>query len=229
MNTTARSLPTFADTLASTFPCCDDAPLALALLDELTKAEPVTVARLARAVEREAVEVLAVLDRWPNVHRDNQGRIVAFAGLSLIPTRHRFEVAGRGLYTWCAWDTLFLPALLGQAARVESVCPVTGTEALLTVNPEGVHSAQPASLQVSFPASASTDTSDVTASFCCHVHFLAGEAAGEAWLAENPRGLTLGLEDAVELGRLATQRLLEDGRAKPTGAAGGAVPPDRTQ
>jgi alkylmercury lyase len=219
MNTTARSLPTLADSLASTFPCCDDAPLALALLDELAKGEPVSVSHLARAVERGQADLAAALDRWPNVHYDQLGRVVAFAGLSVAPSEHRFEVAGRQLYTWCAWDTLFLPALLGREARVESSCPVTGTEVRLTVGPEGVQVANPSALQVSFPAPASTDTADIIASFCCHVHFLAGQSAADRWLADNPAGLTLSLEDAVELGRLATQQLLEDDRPRPDGGA----------
>lgn len=219
MNTTARSLPTLADSLASTFPCCDDAPLALALLDELAKGEPVSVSHLARAVERGQADLAATLDRWPNVHYDQLGRVVAFAGLSVAPSEHRFEVAGRQLYTWCAWDTLFLPSLLGREARVESSCPVTGTEVRLTVGPDGVQVAEPSALQVSFPAPASTDTSHIIASFCCHVHFLAGQDAAAKWLDENQDGLTLSLDDAVELGRLATRQLLEDGRPQPESGA----------
>ena len=219
MNTTARSLPTLADSLASTFPCCDDAPLGLALLDELAKGEPVSVSHLARAVERGQADLAATVDRWPNVHYDQLGRVVAFAGLSVAPSEHRFEVAGRQLYTWCAWDTLFLPSLLGREARVESSCPVTGTEVRLTVGADGVQVAEPSALQVSFPAPASTDTADIIASFCCHVHFLAGQEAAAKWLAENQDGLTLSLDDAVELGRLATRQLLEDGRPQPESGA----------
>jgi alkylmercury lyase len=208
------SLPALADSLARTFPGCDDAPLALALIDQLADGEPATVAPLAQTVDRDEPDIAAVLDRWPNVHRDDQGRIVAFAGLSLTPTRHGFDVAGRRLYTWCAWDALFLPALIGKEARVKSICPITGTDVRLTVRPAGVHTAEPASLLVSFPAPSSTVTSDITASFCDHVHFLAGRDAAEAWLAGNQGGLALSLEDAVELGRLATRPLLENGNPR---------------
>lgn len=219
METTTRSLPALADSLASTFPCCDDAPLALALLDELAKGEPVEVSQLSRAAGRDEADLGATLDRWPNVHCDAQARVVAFGGLSVAPSEHRFEVAGRQLYTWCAWDTLFLPSLLGREARVESSCPVTGTEVRLTVGPEGVQVTEPSALQVSFPAPASTDTSHIIASFCCHVHFLAGQDAAAKWLDENQDGLTLSLDDAVELGRLATRPLLEDGRPQPESGA----------
>ena len=212
MNTTIGSLPTLADSLASTFPSCDEAPLALALLDELAKGDPVGPAALATRARRSEGEVTDVVARWPNVHFDDKGRVIAFSGLSLAPTPHRLEVAGRQLYTWCAWDTLFLPALLAQPASVASTCPVTGTEVRLSVGPAGVQSAEPASVRVSFPAPASTVTSDITATFCCHVHFLADQDAAAQWLSGNDGALTLSLEDAVELGRLATRSLLLDGR-----------------
>ncbi|MGH7575101.1 MAG: organomercurial lyase [Longimicrobiales bacterium] len=39
---------------------------------------------------------------------------------------HRFEIDARTLGTWCAWDSLFIPELLGEAARVQSTDPETG-------------------------------------------------------------------------------------------------------
>ena len=95
---------------------------------------------------------LLARSRRGNVELDDHGRVVAFSGLSLTPTAHRFTVAGRTLYTWCAWDTLFLPALLGQSARVESPCPITGTAVRLEVEPSGVRDVDPEEVWVSFPA-----------------------------------------------------------------------------
>jgi alkylmercury lyase len=209
---TPTPLPTLADSLSSTFPCCDDAPLALATLDELAKGEPVAPAALAARADRDQAQVSQLVARWPNVHLNDQGRIVAFGGLSLTPTQHRFEVAGRELYTWCAWDTLFLPAVLEQTARVTSTCPITGAEVRLLVALDGIQDAEPASLRVSFPPPEWTDTSDITATFCCHVHFLAGQQAADQWLDGNAGALTLRLDEAFELGRLATLPLLRDGR-----------------
>jgi alkylmercury lyase len=133
--------------------------------------------------------------------------VVAFSGLSLTPTEHRFEVAGRGLYTWCAWDTLFLPALLDAPANVRSTCPVGGTAVRLRVEPGRVAAAEPADLWVSFPPSATTSTAHIVESFCCHVHFLAGRDAAERWLDEHPGGQALGLSDAYKVGQAASARL----------------------
>jgi alkylmercury lyase len=192
------ALDTLAESLAGTFPGCEDAPLATALLRELAAGEPVVAATLG---ERAGT----MLVRWPNVNYDDDGRVVAFSGLSLRPTAHRFTVGGRQLYTWCAWDTLFLPAMLGQSADVESTCPVTGSGVRLTVDPNGVRRADPHPLWVSFPPAATTSTADITGTFCCHVHFLATPAAAEHWLSQHPEGTVLDLDEAYALGRKATR------------------------
>jgi alkylmercury lyase len=199
------ALDALARRLAPTFPDRDDAPLALTVLAELAHGSPVDIARLAQAAGRDERQVREALDSWPNVQRDEEGRVVAFGGLSIAATPHRFTVGDRTLHAWCAWDTLFLPALLGREARVRSTCPVTGTDVRLTVAPDGVRESQPEELWVSFPPPARTSTVDITGSFCCHVHFLAGDAAAASWRTGHDGGLTLPLADAFELGRLATQ------------------------
>jgi alkylmercury lyase len=40
---------------------------------------------------------------------DERGAIIAFGGLSLTPTHHRFVTKEVTLYTWCVFDSLFLP------------------------------------------------------------------------------------------------------------------------
>jgi len=198
-----RSLEARARSLAGTFPACDDAPLARALLRALARGEPVTASALAATTGRPEHDVTQILARWPNVRRDEQGRVEAFGGLSLRPTEHRFDVHGRRLYTWCAWDTLFLPALLDEQAQVESTCPVTNLRVNLTVAPERVLASGPNDVWVSFPPLAGTCTENIIDSFCCHVHFLAGQNAAARWV--NGRdGFALDLDDAFQLGRLAT-------------------------
>ena len=201
------SLSSLADGLAGTFPAADDAPLARALLALLARGEPVTDKRLAAATNRPPGEVNAALARWPNVHRDDRGAVVAFSGLTLQPTEHRFQAGGRELYSWCAWDTLFLPALLEQPADVRSTCPLTGTPVRLRVDAGGIAGSEPADLGVSFPPLASTSTASIVESFCRHVHFLAGQETARRWLSEHPGGRVLAPSDAYEVGQRATARL----------------------
>ena len=201
------SLELAADALRDTFPGCENAPLAVALVRLLAHGQPVSTGTLADAARRPEHEVAAQLARWPNVERDADGAVAAFSGLTLRSTLHSFVVVGRHLHTWCAWDTLFLPALLNMTAHIRSTCPMTGCEVELVVGPAGVERAEPAPLHVSFPPVATTDTDNITSSFCCHVHFLAGDDAAHAWQNAHPDGEVRALETAYALGRRAVEPL----------------------
>lgn len=87
-------LTTVADSVIGTLPCCDDPPLALALLHALAGGEAISDSRLATITDRDEAQVTDALARWPNVQRDEQGRVIAFGGLSLHPTAHRFKLGG---------------------------------------------------------------------------------------------------------------------------------------
>lgn len=197
-----------AEALRDAFPGREDAPLACALLGLLAEGRPVTAATLATGAGRSAEDVPAQLARWPNVERDADGAVVGFSGLTLRRTAHSFETAGRQLHTWCAWDTLFLPAILGATARVRSTCPISGRTVQLVVSPNCVERADPPDLHVSFPALATTNTADIAGTLCCHVHFLAGVAAGRAWQQAHPDGDVLDIRAAFDLGCRAVAPLI---------------------
>src|SRR4051812_20117645 len=207
----ADGFDAFARALQGTFPAREDAPLALALLRLLSEGRPVTAAALAQAADRTEAEVIGRLSSWPNVERDETGHIVAFTGLTLRPTAHEFTVGVQRLHTWCAWDTLFLPALLGETAEVRSTCPITGSVVELVVAPDGVTSAHPSDVRVSFPPLAATDTADITGPFCCHVFFLAGADAARSWRETRTDDLVFDVDAAFQLGRRAVSALLEPG------------------
>lgn len=196
-----------AEVLRDTFPAHEDAPLALTLLGLLARGKPVTPAALARASGPGHADVTAQLGRWPNVERDANGAVVGFSGLTLRETAHVFEIDGQRLHTWCAWDTLFLPSLLGATAHVRSACRITGSAIELAVSPRRVEHADPPDVHVSFPSLATTDTRDITGSFCGHVHFLANDDAARGWLQANPGGETLDLASAFALGHETVAQL----------------------
>lgn len=200
-------LTTIADSVIGALPCCDDPPLALALLHALASGDPVPDSELAAATGRDQAQVTAALAHWPNVQRDEQGRVIAFSGLSLRPTAHRFKLGERELFGLCAWDTLFLPALLDRRAVVRSRCPATGAEVRLTVDPDRIRDHHPATLLVSFPPAIAVSTADIAGSFCCHVHFLAHPDAADDWLRDHPGTIALTLDEAFELGRHVTRPL----------------------
>ncbi|MFQ5572575.1 MAG: organomercurial lyase, partial [Rhodothermales bacterium] len=87
----------------------------------LTRGHPVPLKHMEQVPGRpldQIEETLQFLLQWNEVELNGDGHIVGIAGLSLNPTRHRFHVAGRVLYTWCAVDALFFPTILGRTAGV---------------------------------------------------------------------------------------------------------------
>jgi alkylmercury lyase len=173
----------------------------LALFRLLAAGEPVELAQLARAAGLEAPDVGARLDRWHGVHGDDAGRIVAFQGLSVVEAPHRMRVAGRTLYAWCAWDTLFLPELIGRPSDVESDCPSTGATVSLRVGPDGPADLSPAEAVMSFLLPGTRLREDTIASFCRFIHYFASPRAASEWTAEHPGTFVMSIEQAFEVGR----------------------------
>jgi alkylmercury lyase len=199
---TARGL---AQHVLAAYPGLDEFEqrLSLALYRELAHGIPVTPQVLANRVEASSDEVARRLGNWHAVRRDELQRIIGYWGLTIVPTRHRMRVGERDLYAWCAWDTLFLPALLGVRAEVHSSCPATGAPVQLTVGPDALEAPVPANLALSFVLpEAGAMRHDVIASFCSHVHFFWSEELAAACRELPASAFALSLDEAFEAGRL---------------------------
>jgi alkylmercury lyase len=173
----------------------------IVLLRELTRGEPVTIAKLAQALGV-PVEKAEVLTRdsalSPFVHTGEDGRIQGFYGLAVTPTHHQLMIGGRKGWAWCAPDNLEHPELLGDTAKVESRDRETGQLIRLTVSPARVEAAEPKGIVVSMRRPETWDaTSDagVMAS-ACHFHFFfATRESGERWIVKHPGTFLLSLDE----------------------------------
>ena len=175
--------------------------------------EPVSVERLAVRLGLDDNAVRSLLGRLPpsTFQYDEPGRIIGFGGLSQSPTRHRFMVGGRGLYTWCAFDGLFLPELLDSPGRITTACPVTRVDIRLTVTPDGVEKTDPDGVVMSFvmPETAGY-RADLRGTFCRYVNFFASDQAAAAWLTGNAGAAILSLAEAYALGRIRNETGFKD-------------------
>src|SRR5438876_8002905 len=127
--------------------------LGLEVYRQLARGEPVLRLSLAEALDVPTHDVDELLGH-PNLksltYSDNDGRIIGFGGLAVREMPHRFKVDGRTLYTWCAWDSLFIPVILGLEAEVESPAPGSAAHVCLRVAPDRVKDVQPGSAVMSF-------------------------------------------------------------------------------
>ncbi len=197
------------------FPCCDllSQRVLLTLYRLIAKGSPVTLERLGAASESDSGTVKKVVEEvaQSRLQYDEAGRIVAFAGLTQMPANHRFTFSGRELFTWCAFDALFLPELLDGTARVSSVCPVTGAEIGMTVRKDGLdlNKADDAVMSFVMPDAENCCT-DLRGAFCNHVNFFASRQSSDTWLEQNPGAVILSLDDAFALGRIRNHAGFKD-------------------
>jgi alkylmercury lyase len=181
---------------------------AVALYQELAKGEPVDDAQLGRALGVSSAESRALLERDSLkcfAYFDDRERVVGFGGLAVAPMHHRFEVDGRALSTWCAWDSLFIPEILGRPARVASADPESGELVRLVVTPDGVESVEPNEAVISFvrvdTQGLGASAVNVMARFCHFIFFFASRSSGDRWVGRNPGTFLFSLDDAFGLAK----------------------------
>ena len=197
-----------ADKIVSAMPKLGAAErrIAVGLYRLLAKGEAVSPARLAETLNLSERGVRETLSQWPGVYYEDTGAVIGFWGLALLEMPHRFQVDGRTLYTWCAWDSLFIPEILGKTARVESTDPLTRETISLAVGPEGVKELEPVDTVVSFLAPDGVFDADIIQRFCHFVHFFGSRESGERWTSKHNGTFLFSVDEAYELGRLTNAR-----------------------
>ncbi len=175
-----------------------------AMLRQLAAGRPVSPLSLARALEWPTTTVVETLAKARGVEYDAQGSVVGY-GLTLKETPHAFEIDRKRLFTWCALDTLFFPALLEKTARVSSTCAVTGAPVSITVSPQEVCEAAPSETMLSLVQPDGADS--IRRAFCRHVHFIASHQAARQWELTHPEIVVVSVVDAFRIGQEVARRM----------------------
>jgi alkylmercury lyase len=183
--------------------------LSLDLYRLLAEGQPVPRTALAKRQEIPLETVDRILDGWPGVFSDAERRIVGYWGLSIpeaYRSAHTLKTNGRTLSAWCAWDTLFLPQLLGHTAEIESVSPNDARLVRLTVTPRQVERVEPVGARMSLLLPDIQEVQkNVMTSFCHFVHFFPSREAGLSWTAKHVGTFTLSIHEAHVLARLKNE------------------------
>jgi len=159
--------------------------------------------------------VKKITDEWSGIYYNDEGNIIGYWGLAVEKMSHRFNVDDKKLYTWCAWDTLFIPQIIGKTAVVESRDPVTKETIKLTVTPsDGISDVYPPEAVISFMIPDTEKVrADVIKSFCHYVHFFESKESAEKWISESDKKddlLTLPIDEAYEIGLRRNELQLGD-------------------
>ena len=189
------------------------ARLVVRALQKIATGEPLASTSLREVATDldDADDVVAAVTRMAEFDAD--GRIIGVFGLSQGDHPHEFTVAGRSLATWCAWDTLFLAPVLGEAAEVRSRDPETGTTIEVRVSPAGATGPEGTVVSIVFPEVDEAGTWDAARAqelFCSLVHFFEDRASAERWFAERQvPAAFLSLDEAFRLGQMRFGALID--------------------
>ena len=180
------------------------------LLRLLAEGGPIPPARIATDLGISQDDAISALEQSSAVELDEDGNVTAAFGLTLNPTPHRLHMNGHEFHAWCALDTLYIPGVLGQTARVESTCPTTGTKIRLTVTLDGVEALEPgdAVMAIAIPEMPQA-CHGIRESFCDNVHFLGSREAATQWSAGNQKTIVLSIDDAHKVGLIMLEYLFE--------------------
>lgn len=176
----------------------------------LRTGRPVTVAALAeelRAPEGAVRDAIEELRDQGQLRLDRDGRVIAVAGLSIRPDRHRIDLEGRRFWTWCAYDFFGIFAALGANGHAESVIPDTGRTVRIEFR-DG--RPVPAALLVFLPANDPSGVADAYGQWCPHSNLFRSREAAVTWAAEHGRtGQVLTMSEAADRGGRAWRALID--------------------
>lgn len=187
---------------------CAASPLALDQPDEVLDAAcrllmetntPVSVEELARVLGRDAEAVAGALrehEQRGRVGWGGDGRVVASAGVSVVPSEYELRLGARVLWAWCAKTALGVVSALGMGGQIRWRSPYSGAE--LSVDFDGSHPAD-TGLAVFWPSDTFRDSCGSAAEdYCPSFSMFENEAAGRAWARTGGvPGEVIGVEEAI--------------------------------
>lgn len=205
-------LTSLDDALALAAPRLDSIgqQVAVAAYRTLAYGRPVAVARIASMAGVDEHTVERLLDEWGAVFRDDEGQVLGFWGLAVADMPHRLRVDDEDLYAWCAWDPMFLACVIGPMA-VTTTDAISGEAITYRLDGDGrIRDLSHPESVLSFLRPDREWDDQVMAAFCHYVLHFTGPATARQWTADHPGTFVLGLDDAVELARLHTDRCFGD-------------------
>ena len=180
--------------------------VSLQLFRLLTVGKPVDVNSLAESVSLPLLVVDGIIKKWSDVYYDELNRVVGYGGLTFKPTEHKIRFDDYTLYTWCAWDTLFLPTILGKTLDIESHCPMDNSIVRIRVDQEGVKAIEPKETVISFMLpSQECIQRDIQRNFCQYVNFFPSAEVGNQWIESHPKTYLISIEEAFKIGQMKNQ------------------------
>jgi alkylmercury lyase len=176
------------------------------LYQKLALGSSVSIEAIAIELHKSPQEVKDHLGKMEYVEYSASGEILAYRGVTLNQTKHLLLHNNAKIYTWCAFDTLFLAELLIGPVSISSSCPTCHKTITCEVTNGVLTTLNRTETVMSFIIPSKEDYfENLRSAFCCKVHFFCDEQCGNGWENLLPEidfiGLAESLVIAVERNR----------------------------
>ncbi|MCI0551138.1 MAG: hypothetical protein L0287_09300 [Anaerolineae bacterium] len=162
----------------------------------LLEGKPVSPDRIAASLHLTQKEVADLIE---GAELDEDGNVVGF-GLSIVLTRHSYQIDGRQFYVWCAFDGIMFPLLHKSTVVIESSDPISGEKIKLTSTPEGVRNVSPGTTVVSWVPGINSPE-NIRSKFCDLTQFFTSEATACEYVAKHPGLVIVPIEQVFQVGQ----------------------------
>jgi len=172
-------------------------------LQLLSKGEPVSPNRLAEAWGIPLEQVQAIFEQASSLgtlQLDDAGNMVGSA-ISLLPSSHKFQVNGKTLYAWCAYDAIYAPGVIGSDAVIDSVDPITNEPIRIKVSPDGVMKSKPEGVVATVVGMEADARGGAESPRCNQMHFFVSEENARKWSVDYPNVSIMTVDQMFEVAR----------------------------
>ncbi len=160
--------------------------LQVVALQFLSKGEPVSPESLVEAWGMPIEHVHAIFEQASalgTLQLDDSGNMVGTA-ISLVPSSHKFQIDGKNLYAWCAYDAIYAPGVIGKNAIIDSVDPISNELIRIKVSPEGVTESEPKEIFATVVGMEADARGGAESPRCNQMQFFVSEENASRWATD---------------------------------------------
>lgn len=177
---------------------------------ELVKGFPVPLAKIVEQLHLPEEQAIELLDALDYVEQNQNNEIIAYRGVTLSSAKHTLVTAESTVYTWCAFDTLFLLDLIDEPAHIHSTCATCNKKLMLKPSMLDGSKFENSSVVMSFLVpEPSAYQESLRASFCCKVHFFCNLNCGQQWSSLQSNIELFSIDDSLTIARERNRFMLE--------------------
>jgi alkylmercury lyase len=181
------------------------------IYQKLALGKSVPIETIANELQIPIQDIQVHLKQMAYVEYNAIGEISAYRGVTLNQTKHCVFHNNVKIFTWCAFDTLFLADLLVEPVSISSNCPACGKTIACKVTDRNLTSSKDSDIVMSFIIPDKVDyCEDLQNAFCCKVHFFCNLQCGSEWINLSPEIDFFDLEKSLVIAQERNRQFLRN-------------------